>query len=197
MSAAPSPACAHCGLPAGRLGRQRELQGEARWFCCYGCCLAFQVHHGADEEPQAAAALIRLGVGAFLAMFIMLFSLLDYAGGLTGEDAWLRAPVHALQWALATPLLAVLGAPFFAGAWQALRRGRLATDALVSVGVLAAYAYSVWQVLRGGEHVYFDTASMVLGLFTLGRYLEAQGRVRAAARNWKQGRSSSIPSQSR
>jgi Cu2+-exporting ATPase len=180
MSAAPSPACAHCGLPVGRLGRQRELQGDTRWFCCYGCCLAFQVHHGADEEPQAAAALIRLGVGAFLAMFIMLFSLLDYAGGLTGEDAWLRAPVHALQWALATPLLAVLGAPFFAGAWQALCRGRLATDALVSVGVLAAYAYSAWQVLHGGAHVYFDTASMVLGLFTLGRYLEAQGRVRAA-----------------
>jgi Cu2+-exporting ATPase len=180
MDAAPALACAHCALPVGRFGRQREVDGRARWFCCYGCSLAYQVQHGADDEPQAAAALIRLGVGAFLTMFIMLFSLLDYAGAFRGDDAWLRTPVHLLQWALATPLLAVLGGPFFAGTWQGLRQRRLATDALVSLGVLAAYGYSVGQVLAGGAHVYFDTAAMVLGLFTVGRCLEAQGRVRAA-----------------
>lgn len=180
MGATPAAACAHCALPVGRYGRAREVDGAARWFCCYGCSLAYQVQHGADDEPQAAAALIRLGVGAFLTMFIMLFSLLDYSGAFRGEDAWLRTPVHALQWALATPLLAVLGGPFFAGAWQGLRQGRLATDALVSLGVAAAYGYSAVQVLAGGAHVYFDTAAMVLGLFTLGRCLEAHGRVRAA-----------------
>ncbi len=47
--------CSHCQLPVGRLGRQRDVHGEAHWFCCYGCCLAYQVHHGAREEPEAAA----------------------------------------------------------------------------------------------------------------------------------------------
>lgn len=180
MDGSPPLACAHCALPIGRLGRPREIDGSDRWFCCYGCSLAYQVRHGSDAEPQAAAALIRLGVGAFLVMFIMLFSLLDYSGAFTGQDAWLRRPVHLLQWALATPLLAALGAPFFFGAWHGLRRGRLVSDALVSIGVLAAYVYSAAQVVSGGTSVYFDTAGMVLGLFTLGRYLEAQGRVRAA-----------------
>jgi site-specific recombinase XerC len=43
----------------------------------------------------------------------------------------------------------LLGAPFYVGAWQALRQRRLTTDALVSIGVLAAYGYSVVQLLLG------------------------------------------------
>jgi Cu2+-exporting ATPase len=172
--------CAHCGLPIGRLAQQREIHGEAQWFCCYGCCLAYQVQHGEREEPHAAALLIRLGIGGFLAMNIMLFSLLLYAGAFAGDEAWLKLPAQMLLWLLATPLVAVLGGPFLAGAWQAARQGRLTTDTLVSIGVLAAYGYSVVQLLRGSDQIYFDTAAMVLVLFTLGRYLEAQGRVHAA-----------------
>lgn len=174
-----APPCSHCQLPVGRLGRRREVLGEAHWFCCYGCCLAYQVHHGAREEPEAAAVLIRLGVGAFLAMNIMLFSLLAYSGALAGE-AWLARLAPWLLWALATPLLVILGGPFLGGAWQAARQGRLSADALVCLGALSAYGYSAWQVLRGSDLVYFDTATMVLMLFTLGRYLEAQGRAQAA-----------------
>ncbi|MGH8785076.1 MAG: heavy metal translocating P-type ATPase [Cupriavidus necator] len=182
MSTETTHACSHCQLPVGRLGQQRELDGDTRWFCCYGCCLAYQVHHGEHEEPQAAAALIRLGVGGFLAMNVMLFSWLLYADAFTGDEAWLRGPVHWLLWALATPLVLLLGRPFAEGAWQAMRHGRLSTDTLVCIGVLAAYCYSGWQVLRGSDLVYFDTAAMVLLLFTLGRLLEAQVRVRTARR---------------
>jgi Cu2+-exporting ATPase len=177
---AAAASCTHCGLPIGSVGRHREVHGEDHWFCCYGCCLAFQFRHGASEEPQAAAWLIRLGVGAFLAMNIMTFSWMLYGDVFSGDDAWLRDPVHWLLWVLATPLLVLLGGPFFAGAWRALREGRLVADTLVAIGVLSAYGYSVWQLLRGSPLVYFDTATMVLLLFTLGRMLEAQARARAA-----------------
>ena len=177
---AATASCSHCALPVGRIGRHQEVHGEEHWFCCYGCCLAFQFNHGAGEEPEAAAWLVRLGVGAFLAMNIMLFSLLLYADVFSGADAWVLQPVHWLLWALTTPLLVLIGGPFFGSAWGALREGRLVTDTLVTIGVLSAYGYSTWQLLHGSSLVYFDTATMVLMLFTLGRYLEAQGRARAA-----------------
>ena len=170
--------CAHCELPVGRFGRQRELSGDTRWFCCHGCSLAWQFGHGERHEPEAAAWLIRLGVAGFLAMNIMLLSLLGYAGGLDGDDAWLRQPVNLLLCLLTTPLVVIVGGPFFSAAWLAARRGGISTDTLVAVGVAAAYGYSAWQVLQGSDLVYFDTLCMVLILFTLGRYLEAQGRVR-------------------
>lgn len=171
-------ACSHCLLPVRGLGQRREVGGEIHQFCCYGCCLAFQVGHGEREEPEAAWLLIRLGVGGFLAMNIMLFSLLLYAGTIGPEDAGLLRAVHMLLWVLATPMIVILGGPFIRSAWQEARHGRITTDLLVSIGILAAYGYSALQVMTGGTHVYFDTATMVLMLFTLGRYLEALGRVR-------------------
>ena len=78
--------CSHCQLPLRGRGLTREVTGEAHQFCCYGCCLAYQVSHGEHEEPEAAWLLIRLGVGAFLAMNIMLFSLLLYSGSFGPTD---------------------------------------------------------------------------------------------------------------
>jgi P-type Cu2+ transporter len=131
---APAPtSCAHCELPVGRWGRCRELSGHTLWFCCHGCALAYQVRHGERDEPEAAAWLIRLGVAGFLVMNIMLLSLLGYTGGFSGSDAWLRQPVNMLLWALATPLLLIVGGPFFAAAWQAGQRGGVTTDTLVVV----------------------------------------------------------------
>ncbi len=172
--------CSHCQLPIRGRGQTREVIGEARQFCCYGCCLAYQVRHGEHDEPEAARLLIRLGTGAFLAMNIMLFSLLLYSGSLGSADQGLLTAVHVVLWALATPAVIILGWPFMRAAWQAGRCGRTTADTLVSLGVVAAYGYSAHQVVTGGDLVYFDTATMVLVLFTFGRYLEAVGRVRAA-----------------
>lgn len=171
--------CDHCQLPIGRLGQRRDLDGAEHWFCCYGCCLAYQVAQGSLDEPEAARWLIRLGVGGFLAMNIMLFSLLLYTGGLAGADPWIRVLIPWLLWGLATPLLVVVGGAFLRGAWEAARSRRMNADSLVSLGALTAYLYSGWQVLQGSDQVYFDTLAMVLILFTLGRLLEAQGRARA------------------
>jgi Cu2+-exporting ATPase len=172
-------ACEHCHLPVGVAAHAREVEGTARNFCCYGCCLAYQVGRGEGDEPEAAWLLIRIGVGAFLAMFIMLFSLLLYSGTFGPDEAGIVRVVHFILWALATPLLLVLGGPFIQGAWRQLRAGRPGADTLISIGAVAAYAYSAFEVARGGGGVYFDTMTMVLVLFTLGRYLEARGRAQA------------------
>lgn len=172
-------ACDHCQLPVGAMAHEREVDGEARRFCCYGCCLAYQVGHGERDEPEAAWLLIRIGVGCFLAMFIMLFSLLLYSGTFGASEGGLVRIVHLVLWALATPLLVVLGGPFIHGAWRQARHGRLGADSLISIGAIAAYCYSAVEVVRAGDGVYFDTMTMVLVLFTLGRYLEALGRVQA------------------
>ena len=97
--------CSHCLLPVGIRAMQRTVNGESHAFCCYGCCIAFQVKNGKSEEWEAAWLLIRLGVGGFLSMNIMLFSLLLYAGAFTGVDARLLPWIHLLLWVFATPAL--------------------------------------------------------------------------------------------
>jgi P-type Cu2+ transporter len=173
--------CSHCLLPLGRRAMKRTVNGDPFAFCCYGCCIAFQVKNGKSEEWDAAWLLIRLGIGAFLSMNIMLISLLLYAGALEGADAWLLPWIHLLLWIFATPALLILGGPFLRDAWVNALEGRLTASALIVVGVGAAYVYSALAVIGGdGGEVYFDTATMVLMLFTIGSYLEAAARARAA-----------------
>ena len=172
--------CRHCLLTIGPRAMRRTVNGENCAFCCYGCCIAFQVRSGKSEEWEAAWLLIRLGVGGFLSMNIMLFSLLLYTGAFTGVDARLLPWVHLLLWIFATPALVILGGPFLRETWLDGVQGRLRSSALIVVGVGAAYIYSAFAVIERSTHVYFDTATMVLMLFTVGRYLEAAGRARAA-----------------
>jgi Cu2+-exporting ATPase len=178
-TAATSAFCSHCLLPIRGRGHDRQVQGEEHRFCCYGCCLAFQVAHGEGEESEAAWLLIRLGVGAFLAMNIMLFSLLLYSGTFEQADAGVRQVVHLVLWVLATPALLILGWPLFEEAGRAAADRCLTAATLISLGAGTAYGYSALAVVTGGAEVYFDTATMLLLLFTLGRYLEASGRARA------------------
>src|SRR4029077_3443526 len=171
--------CSHCLLPIGRRALEQTVNGERCTFCCYGCSIAFQVRHGKTEEWEAAWLLIRLGVGGFLSMNIMLFSLLIYGGVFTGADARLLPYIDILLLALATPAVVVLGGPFLRETLAEGANGRLAPSALIVLGVGAAYAYSTIAVIEKDAQVYFDTATMVLMLFTVGRYLEAAGRARA------------------
>jgi Cu2+-exporting ATPase len=159
---------------------RRAVNGDSCTFCCYGCCIAYQVRSGSREEWDATWLLIRLGVGGFLSMNIMMLSLLLYTDSFSGVDADVVPWIHLLLWFFATPAVVILGAPFLRETWSDAIQGRLTSSALIVVGVAAAYAYSAFAVVERSAQVYFDTASMVLMLFTLGRYLEAAGRARAA-----------------
>jgi P-type Cu2+ transporter len=172
--------CSHCLLPLGPRPLHGTVNGESGSFCCYGCCIAFQVKHGKGEESEAAWLLIRLGVGGFLSMNIMLFSLLLYAGAFSGVEARLLPSIEILLWFFATPAVVLLGGPFVREMWLQAACGRLTAAALIVLGVGAAYVYSMVAMIAHSAHVYFDTAAMVLMLFTVGRYLEAAGRARAA-----------------
>ena len=180
MTAENDTLCRHCLLPVGRRAMERTVNGESCAFCCYGCCIAYQVKSGNREEYEAAWLLVRIGVGGFLSMNIMLFSLLLYADGFIGADAEILPWIHVLLWLFATPAVVILGEPFVREAWFHAKQGRLTTSALIVLGVGAAYAYSIFATIEGSPQVYFDTASMVLMLFTVGYYLDAAGRARAA-----------------
>ncbi len=180
MTADSAALCSHCLLPVGLRSMRQTINGESCAFCCYGCSIAFQVKRGRGEEAAAAWLLIRLGVGAFLSMNIMLFSWLDYTGAFTGIDAAMGPVIHMLLLVLATPAMVILGGPFLREMVVEGLQGRLTSSALIVVGTGAAYAYSAIAVFQGASHLYFDTACMVLMLFTVGHYLDAAGRARAA-----------------
>ncbi len=92
---------------------------------------------------------------------------------------------------LATPVQFYVGRAYHVGAWKALRRFTANMDVLISIGTNAAYFYSVAVLLARlfnvdlGDHVYFETAAVIITLIKVGKYLEARakGETSAAIKN--------------
>jgi P-type Cu+ transporter len=78
---------------------------------------------------------------------------------------------------LATPIQFIAGAPFYKGAWGALKNRTSNMDTLVALGTSAAYFYSVVILLTAPmKDLYFDTSGVLITLVLLGKYLEATAR---------------------
>jgi heavy metal translocating P-type ATPase len=84
-----------------------------------------------------------------------------------------------LQLVLATPVVLWVGAQFHVMAWKQARHLQANMDTLISVGSLAAFAWSVWALFTHND-VFFETAAIIVTLITLGRALEARAKGRAS-----------------
>jgi P-type Cu2+ transporter len=135
------------------------------------------------RHTEARLALWRLFVAAFCAMQIMMFATPAYVSA-PGE----LAPDHKQLldwggWVLALPVLWFSAAPFFAGAWRALRQRRIGMDVPVVIGIAVAFIASSGAAFDPGgvfgSEVYFDSLAMFVAFLLGGRYLEMRARHRA------------------
>ncbi|HVM80695.1 MAG TPA: heavy metal translocating P-type ATPase [Stellaceae bacterium] len=89
----------------------------------------------------------------------------------------LMLPASA-QLALATPVQFWAGARFYRNGFKAVRGGTGNMDLLVALGTSAAYALSLFLLLRRPAEtpLYFEAGATVITLVLLGRFLEARAR---------------------
>jgi len=152
-----------------------------------------------DDDPhvahaaQAAALRQRLLVSAALSLPVLAMSMVPFL------------QFRFWQWAsltLAAPVVVWGAWPFHRAAARNARHGAATMDTLVSVGVLAAFGWSLWALFlggagepgrrmafqlvpgrSGGDHaeLYLEVAAGVTTLILLGRYFEARARRRSGA----------------
>jgi len=180
--------CSQCGLPVpGAVEPDGATVGPL--FCCPGCAAVFGLlHTGAASGPAAGAAfgavVVRFAVSAFLAMNIMVLSWALYGDWLYGAELG-RLPDairNFLRWmilALSLPAVWLMAAPLVRGILASRGGLNRAFHALVLTSVGASLGVSVVAVLLGRGEIFFDTATMLLLLVTLGRLLEGWLRTRA------------------
>ncbi len=174
-------ACDFCHLPvAGAHSSDGPL------YCCYGCHLAADITRARGEAGQLNWMLTRMGLSVFLSMTVMMFSMYLYRQhGLSAEEATplslqLSSVMRFLCLIFSVPVFFMLGWPILVTAMEGARRGVYSTDALVVLGVAASFVYSYVSTLRDSGAVYFETGCVVLVFMTLGRWLEANGKLKAS-----------------
>ncbi|MET0468000.1 MAG: heavy metal translocating P-type ATPase [Aeromicrobium sp.] len=147
-------------------------------------------HHG--DLHGAASMLQRLRVSAALALPVVVLSMVP---------AWQFDNWQWLALTLASPVVVWGAYPFHRAAWVNARHGAATMDTLVSVGVGAAWLWSLWalflgdagmtgmtmtfELLPGGDtmqdEIYLEVASAVTVFILAGHYLEASAKTKSSA----------------
>jgi Cu+-exporting ATPase len=145
----------------------------------------------ADAADETLPLRNRLIASAVLSAPVLLISMIP---ALQFDNwQWL-----ALQ--LATPVVLWGAWPFHRAAWANLKHGAATMDTLVSVGVLAAWLWSLYALFfgdagvpgmrmgfnlipkaGGGDEIYLETPAVVTTFVLAGRYFEARAKRRAGA----------------
>ena len=120
-----------------------------------------------EGKPELQRIKPRLIVGAVFATLAALFAMvpqLMFPGS------------QYLVWALATPVFFYVASPFHEAAFKNLKHRDATMDTLVSLGSSVAYFYSVFLVLSGDMHSYFEVSAVVPAVVLFGRYIEVRAR---------------------
>ncbi|ELE6599526.1 copper-translocating P-type ATPase [Vibrio alginolyticus] len=106
--------------------------------------------------------------------------------GVAGGNMMIRNTNDQLAWGaigiVCLLLLATAGKHFFSNAWLAATHKRATMDTLVALGTGAAWFYSMLVVIfpdwfpLASRHVYFEASAMIIGLISLGHYIEAKAK---------------------
>ncbi|HGF7363432.1 TPA: copper-translocating P-type ATPase CopA [Vibrio cholerae] len=134
-----------------------------------------QAQLDALQKEHKQSALLGIALGAPLMLW-----------GVFGGNMMIRNSSDQMVWGgigiICFALLLTAGRHFFMNAWQALTHGRATMDTLVALGTGAAWFYSMLVVAwpqafpDAARHVYFEATAMIIGLISLGHYIETKAK---------------------
>ena len=182
-SSAQDRGCDYCGLPVAGVAFDALPR-----YCCFGCRFAASITGAAGADGQARLIMTRLGIAIFFTMNVMVFTMLLWSQPPAVPGA-VEEPAAAAFYGLArhacllftAPVILLLGGPLAGDALDELRQGRPSLNLLLLAGVVTAFIQSAWATWIGSGHVYFEVSCMVLVAVTLGKWLEASGKIRTTA----------------
>lgn len=136
------------------------------------------------QAKEITSLRTKFSLSFLFSLPLMLISMAGHLG--IPLPQFIRHNIIIMQWALATAVL-LLGYQFFARGIVAVVKTRLANmDTLISLGVGAAYAYSlvvsflVWMGLRQNANLYYESAAFLITFILLGKFLEAKAKGKAS-----------------
>lgn len=152
---------------------------------------ADEAHHQTSQD-ETSLLRRRVIVSAALALPVVVLSMVP---------AWQFANWQWLALTLAAPVTVWGAWPFHRAAWVNARHGAATMDTLVSVGVLAAFFWSLYALFfgsagmpgmhmtftfistpgDGASHIYLEVAAAVTVFILAGRYIEARAKKESGA----------------
>lgn len=174
--------CYQCGLPVADYASRRKTEDASEAFCCAGCFVVHKITGIKGDEGLSQILLGKFGLGFLLSMNVMMLSAPLYAG-VYASIAVPEIFAGAIKFVLlcfSLPVMVLLGYPILRSSYDSIKKGILGTEALIFIGAVSAFLISVKSTLAGEGEVYYETATMILTLYALGRYIDTKARWKAS-----------------
>jgi heavy metal translocating P-type ATPase len=128
------------------------------------------------KDKKRRTELIRFVVCGFLTVNVMMLSFALYSGFFTELN---RESIQKLSFPIflmASIVLFYGGRNIYRRAWMGICIAAFSMETLITIGSFSAYFYSIYGLIEGSIHLYFDTASMLVTLVLLGKLLERRAK---------------------
>ena len=143
-----------------------------------------------DAEDAARRAEVRdltwrVAIGAVLTAPVLYAAMVGHFVGHHFVPGWLAN--NWVQLALTLPVMVWVGWPIHHIGWLTLRNRTADMNSLITVGTIAAFAYSLVVTVAPGllpvelRAVYYEVVSFIITMILLGRLLEAKARAQTGA----------------
>jgi P-type Cu+ transporter len=133
-----------------------------------------------NEKPrdEEESFFTRLLIGGVMVLHDMVIGAGIYGRELFGlaspETQWLVDFFQIMMLATSIPVMLLLGLPILRAGFASLLRGQPNIHTLITIGTFSAFGLSVRNLIVGHGGLYFDTATMLIFLVSVGRWLEMQ-----------------------
>ncbi len=137
-----------------------------------------------EEEKAYKKMAKKFWIAVALSFPVLVIAMSEYFSFLNLENVASKKVWGWVEFALATPVVFYSGWVFFKRGWSSIVRWMPNMWTLISIGVGAAYLFSVFALLipsafpsqfkdaSGNVHLYFEAAAVILTLVLLGQVLE-------------------------
>jgi Cu+-exporting ATPase len=114
---------------------------------------------------------LRIGVAGFCFLNVMLFSFPEYLG-INVADSFLKSFFVTLNFILSLPVVFFSGWEYFGSALKGLRKKIINIDFPISLGILALFGRSIYEVASQTGAGYFDSLTGLIFLLLIGKFLQ-------------------------
>jgi P-type Cu+ transporter len=127
-----------------------------------------------DHQKANRRILMKIGVAGFSFGNIMLLSFPDYLPGGEAIDRLMAGTFGIVSFLLSLPVITFCSSDFFLSAFKSLRKKIINIDLPLSIGILALFLESSWEIFSGSGTGYMDSLAGLLFFMLIGRWY--QGR---------------------
>ncbi|NPD20930.1 copper-translocating P-type ATPase [Rhodophyticola sp. DY48A3-103] len=159
---------------------------------CPICGMGLELESGIPAEdgpnPELVDFTRRFWVGTVLTIPLLILTMAPYVGFPEVREIFGERATLWIELVLGTPVVLWCGWPFMVRGWNSFKTLNLNMFSLISMGVMAAWIFSVVAVLapgifpdgfrdeEGHVGVYFEAAAVIVTLVLLGQVMELRAR---------------------